>query len=169
MAIKETAQYQDLVEALAALKDLSIPENLQKTALEHLLGGTTARAEARSAIPIPLLAAPLKMTTEPTLRDFIGHLKPKGAVAEIPTLVYWAKEHENKEVLDERGIIELYRRAGLRPPKDVKQSLRDLCSKKYGRLEASGNGQVRLSRVGEDFVIHDVIGKIEQEISGVTK
>ena len=92
------------------------------------------------------------------LRDYIAALKPKGAVAEIPALMYWAKLNEGKEMVDENGIVELYRRAGLRPPKNVSQSLRDLSSKKYGRLEAvEGNtGHVRLSRVGEDYVLHDL-------------
>jgi len=168
MTIKESTQYETLVEALVVLKDLAIPESLQKIALEHLLGKTQPSAACGSGLLVPELAAPLKIETAQTLRDFIGNLKPKGAVAEIPSLAYWAKEYEKKEVLDEKGIIELYRRAGLRPPKDVKQSFRDLCSKRYGRLESAGNGLVRLSRVGEDFVLHDVIGKINSK-NGVTK
>ena len=108
------------------------------------------------------MAASSKSVPEHSLRSFVSRLQLKGAVNEIPCLAYWAKTYEKRELLDEKAIIELYRRAGLRPPKNVHQSFRDLCSKKYNRLESAENSQVRLSRVGEDFVIHDVIGKSTQ-------
>jgi hypothetical protein len=154
MTLKDTVQHQQLVEALAVLKDLNVPEHLQQTALSHLLSQPSASGQ----IATPSLSNPSASTaTTKDLRAFIAELKPKGAVTEIPCLLYWAKMYEERESLDEKGVIEFYRRAGLRPPKNVAQSLRDLCSKRYGRLEVADSGQVRLSRVGEDFVLHDVI------------
>lgn len=158
--MKNTPQYKQLQEALEALEELKIPENLKKTALEHLLGHRVEPAPSSfAAIPANgpdahfLPAAPQASS----LRAFIADLKPKGAVTEIPCLVYWAKMQENVDSVDEKGVVELYRRAGLKPPKNLNQSLRDLSSKKkYGRLESAGNGLFKLSRVGEDFVLHDV-------------
>jgi hypothetical protein len=75
-------------------------------------------------------------------------------------LLYWARQHENVEDANETGIVTLYRRGGIRPPKHVSQSMRDLSSKKkYGRLDAVQGkaGYVALSRTGEDFVIHDLM------------
>ena len=161
MTIKDSAQYKQLKDALEALNELSVPENLQKTALEHLLW-----QKPRSVNPPlnpPMIEAGeglLPAVPASSLRSFIAEMKPKGAVAEIPCLLYWSKMQENVEFLDEKGIVDLYRRAGLRPPKNVAQSFRDLSSKKYGRLESAPgkNGHVGLSRVGEDFVLHDVKG-----------
>ena len=161
MTIKDSDQYKQLKDALEALSELNVPENLQKTALEHLLcqnGGGLNVPSKPQAIAVNTGLLPAVPTS--SLRNFIAEMKPKGAVAEIPCLLYWANAQENVESMDEKGIIDLYRRAGLRPPKNVAQSLRDLCSKKYGRLEsvAGKNGHVGLSRIGEDFVLHDVKG-----------
>ncbi len=161
MTIKDSSQYKQLKDALEALSELSVPENLQKTALEHLLRQNPGGVSVPSNPPMTGGSAGL-LPAVPTssLRDFIAEMKPKGAVAEIPCLLYWSKTQENVESLDERGVVDLYRRAGLKPPKNVAQSFRDLCSKRYGRLESveGKNGHVRLSRVGEDFVLHDVRG-----------
>jgi hypothetical protein len=81
-------------------------------------------------------------------------------VEEIPALLYWARENENVADCNEASIIALYRRGDIRPPKQVGQSMRDLASKKkYGRLDAVQGkaGHVALSRVGEDFVLHDLM------------
>ncbi len=163
MSIKNSARYDELKDALQVLNELKIPDALHEVALKHLLSGheaspIAAPGSGRSLVPIPLPSGGPAGTKE--LRNFIGGLKPKGAVAEIPCLLYWAKTHEEKDEIDEKGIVELYRRAGLRPPKNVAQSLRDLASRKYDRLEAVAGqpGYVRLSRVGEDFVLHDLSG-----------
>lgn len=160
MSFKNTDRYNELKEAMDALKELNVPEALQNTALEHLLN-TGTKVSAIATKPSMLLADQPVVPLGNDLRTFVSEAKPKNAVAEIPTLIYWAHHYEDKEMVDEKSVIELYRRAGLRPPKNVMQSLRDLASKKYGRLEAVDGyaGYVKLSRVGEDFVIHDVIGK----------
>jgi hypothetical protein len=156
MTIKDSPHYKQLKEALEALTELNIPENLQKTALEHLLWQKPSGVGSPSAVPPKTGSLPVHHTS--SLKAFVAELKPKGAVAEIPCLVYWAKMEDGADSLDEAGVIELYRRAGLKPPKNVTQSLRDLCSRKYGRLESvpDKKGHVRISRVGEDFVRHDV-------------
>lgn len=161
MTIKEKDEYKKLEEALSVINELKVPENLQKTALEFLLNHNAVATNANPALPAPhkvVGAAISPPHQSSSLRDFVGEMKPKGAVAEIPCLLYWARTNDQKEALDEKGIIELYRMSGLKPPKNVTQSLRDLCSKKYGRLEsvADQKGFVRLSRVGEDFVLHDI-------------
>lgn len=78
---------------------------------------------------------------------------------EIPALLYWAQKNGDREDADERGIVELYRRAGLRPPKNIYQCLKDLSSKRYLRLESveAKPKHYRLSRTGEDFVIHEIL------------
>lgn len=148
---------EELKQALVILKDLKISEALQKTALEYLLS-----AGPSSKIQKPLVAPSTTISSETgDLRAFITSAKPKGAVSEIPTLLYWAKQNEGKDSASEKDVVELYRRAGIRPPKDVMQSFRDLCSKKYMRLEAveGERGCVRLARAGEDFVLHDLLAK----------
>lgn len=154
MSIKETPKYKKLQEALIAVNDLNIPECLQSVSLEYLLNEYMFDTECETIQSKQNNMSEQK--TSSSLRGYIEKLSPKGAVVEIPCLFYWAHTRENQESLDEKGIIELYRRAGLKPPKNVIQSLRDLCSKKYGRVEAVGNGRFKLSRVGEDFVLHDV-------------
>ncbi len=93
------------------------------------------------------------------LRDFIEKHHPKGAVEEIPALLWWAQEHENADSFNESDIVALYRRGAIRPPKHVAQSMRDLASKKYLRLEAVKGkaGYVTLSRIGADFILHDLM------------
>lgn len=158
--MQNTPQYKQLQEALAVLEELKIPENLQRTALEHLLGHRNEASKSQFSVPnvgTPVPMLPI-VPNSSSLRTFIADLKPKGAVSEIPCLFYWSKSQENVDSLSEESVVQLYRRAGLRPPKNVLQSLRDLCSRKYGRLESVGNSQFKLSRTGEDFVLHDVKG-----------
>ncbi len=152
----EDKKLEGLKKALSFLDELQLPEHLQATALEYLLRGVDVGQNVANK-SVALLPASLGESAG-SLREFIIDLKPKGAVAEIPCLMYWAHHTDQKDSLSEKEVVELYRMSGLRPPKNVSQSLRDLCSKKYGRLEAVAgmNGYVRLSRVGEDFVLHDV-------------
>jgi hypothetical protein len=161
--MKETDEFKKLKEALQVLDQLNVPEHLQSTALDYLLNHGALAANGNSAPVAHSRGADASMhTSTPTsLRGFVEEMKPKGAVAEIPCLLYWAKTHEDRHAFDEKGVIELYRMAGLKPPRNVAQSLRDLASKRYGRVEAVSDqkGHVRLSRVGEDFVLHDVKSK----------
>lgn len=157
--IKETPQYARLIEALNAIKDLEVPEILSPVALEYLLAISSGNTNNKQT-ELTTLAAPSGLGSTGDLRSLIAKMKLSGAVKEIPFLMYWAKTYEGQTSLDEKAVIELYRRAGIRPPRNVTQSFRDLCSKKYGRLEtAEQAGYVRLSRVGEDFVLHDLIAK----------
>ncbi|HRH22891.1 MAG TPA: hypothetical protein PLB51_02805 [Candidatus Paceibacterota bacterium] len=163
MNLKETAQYQQLKEAMELLHELKVPEHLQQKALEHLLG-----TNPPGHLP-PLKAETKKTISADTsgetgdLRHFMTSISRRGAVAEIPSLLYWAKKNEKKETANERDIVELYRRSGVRPPKNIGQSMRDLSSKKYMRLEAVKGepGHVRLSRTGEDVVIHELLPHAE--------
>jgi hypothetical protein len=146
-----------LASAIDVLAQLKVPEHLQDTALNFLLKQDGLSAPATGSQP---RLAPLSGSAQPEeeLRGFIARVKPKGAVSEIPTLLYWALRNENKESADEKTVVELFRRSGLRPPKNVMQSLHDLSSKRYMRLEpASEKGFFKLSRVGEDYVLHEVI------------
>ncbi len=158
MAIKNTPQYQQLKEAMALIRELKIPEHLQQKALEHLLQDVSEHSQTSTPSDFRRSSRPPKMTTG-DLRDFINACNPKGAVAEIPALLYWLKTREQKLIVNENDILEVYRRANIRPPKNIGQSLRDLSSrKKYGRLEAVKDqpGYVRLSQAGEDFVLYDL-------------
>jgi hypothetical protein len=151
-----------LKKAMETLKELGIAEHLQDTALQHLLDNNKPTLENRNlSKTFSDMSSPTVITkdTKQNLRNFIEPLNMKGAVAEIPTLLYWAKETEGREEIDEKGIVELYRRGSLRPPKDISQSFRDLSSKKYLRLESveGKRGFFRLSRTGEDFVLYDVL------------
>lgn len=153
MTLKKSPQYLQLKEAMDIIEEMKVPEHLQQQALTHLLAGHSDNASEAAEKPTP---------TQPVahgLRDFIKATQPKGAVQEIPSLLYWAKTNEDKDVFSEREVIELYRRANIRPPKNVAQSLRDLSSKKYMRLEAAKGqpGYVRLSRIGEDVVLHELL------------
>jgi hypothetical protein len=150
MEIINSPQYKQLKEAMESLRKLKVPEHLQQQALGHLLQGVSS--DSRTA------NSEIKSNAN-NLREFINSHNPKGAVAEIPALLYWLKINEQKLTANENDILELYRRANIRPPKNIAQSLRDLASKKkYGRLEAVNDqpGYVRLSRVGEDFVLYDL-------------
>lgn len=157
MSLKEQEKAERIRGSLRVIEELAIPEHLQSTAFEYLL----MSGEPRTKQTPGKSAAQSNPTSTHNLREYVAALNLKTAVVEIPALLYWAASNENAEEVDEKGLVELYRRAGLRPPKNIAQSLRDLASKKYGRLESvSGKpGFVRLSRVGEDFVIHDVIEK----------
>jgi hypothetical protein len=155
--LKKSPQYAQLKEAMELINELKVPEHLQEKALAHLLQGTSAKASAAAPANEP---AAKDSDTRGSLRDFIEKSGPKGAVEEIPALLLWAKKEENTVECNEAGIVELYRRAGIKPPKHVNQSMRDLASqKKYGRLNAvSGKaGYVALSRTGEDFVLHELL------------
>lgn len=153
---------QEIKKAQEMLGKLNLPEHLQSAAFTHLLSDSLASFRAiPSKDSDDTQPSILSTSNAGGLRAFIAQLQPKGAVEEIPTLMYWAKLNEKKESLNEDEIVQLYRRAGIRPPKNVAQSLRDLSSKRYGRLEAVAGqkGFVRLGRVGEDFVLYDVIEK----------
>jgi hypothetical protein len=155
MSLKQTPQYQQLKEAMELINDLKIPEHLQQKAFEHLLEGSPSPTpESPEVRDTP---GKLDGTTK-GLRDFITEHNPRGAVAEIPALLYWRKTCEKQEAANESDILTLYRRANLRPPKNIPQSVRDLSSKKYGRLEVAKDkpGYVRLSQTGEDFVLYDL-------------
>jgi len=155
--LKKSPQYVQLKEAMELIHELKIPEHLQEKALAHLLQG----AQAEPATPANEAGGHGHGAGDTgSLREFITKYQPKGAVEEIPALLYWARQHENVDDANETGIITLYRRGGLRPPKHVNQSMRDLSSKKrYGRLDAvkGKGGYVALSRTGDDFVIHDLM------------
>jgi hypothetical protein len=150
-----------LSEALGVLEDLMVPEHLQSVALKFLLSGENAPAHKHAGKTNSERRSATVSGETGDLRSFISATQPKGAVAEIPALLFWARANESKETFNEKDVVELYRRAALRPPKDIAQSFRDLYSKKYMRLEAvdGEKGHVRLSRVGEDFVIHDLLAK----------
>ncbi|MBI2010828.1 MAG: hypothetical protein HYS89_01175 [Candidatus Colwellbacteria bacterium] len=159
MSIKDSPQYKQLREAMESLKELKIPDHLQQTALAHLLQDSNEPGkEPRGHGDTQKTGKSHSASTGKNLRDFVAKLNPKGAVAEIPSLLYWAKEHESKEKANERDVVELYRRANLRPPRQISQSMRDLSSKKYLRLESVKDdpGYFRLSRTGEDFVLYDL-------------
>ena len=159
MTLKNTPQYQQLKEAMALIRELKIPEHLQQKALEHLLQDDSGHLQMPIIPNSHHRSSGQAKTTTGDLRNFINTYNPKGAVAEIPALLYWLKTNEQKLTVNETDILEIYRRANIRPPKNIGQSLRDLASKKkYGRLEAVKDqpGYVRLSQAGEDFVLYDL-------------
>jgi len=160
MTIKDTPQYKQLKEAMDSIRNLKVPEHLQQKALEHLLLGFSSDAHEEHP-PARAIESTTGSTIASTkdLREYIKKINPKGGVAEIPALLYWMKTREKKSIANEGDILTLYRRADIRPPKNIAQSIRDLASKKkYGRLEAVKDepGYVRLSQVGEDFVLYDL-------------
>ncbi len=156
--LKKSPQYEQLKEAMELIRDLEIPEHLQEKALVHLLQGSQAKPAATAAASDAGEHGGSHADTGIILRDFIAKCQPKGAVEEIPALLYWARQSENVTEVNESDIVGLYRRGGIRPPKQVSQSMRDLSSKKkYGRLDSVRSGYVALSRIGEDFVIHDLM------------
>lgn len=155
--LKKTLQYEQLKEAMELIQELKIPEHLQEKALTHLLQGTNSQHVAAAAASE--VGGSGGGMAAGGLRDLLAKHPPKGAVEEIPTLLWWAKENENVDSFSEDDIVTLYRRGGIRPPKHVAQSMRDLSSKKYLRLEAVKGkaGYVKLSRVGADFILHDLL------------
>jgi uncharacterized protein with von Willebrand factor type A (vWA) domain len=156
--MKNTPQYKQLKEAMALIREMKIPDHLQEKALEHLLQGTSAESPTTAADSGVDSSVHKGAATTQDLRNFISKHNPKSAVAEIPALLSWAKKYEKKEIANEHDILELYRRANIRPPKNIAQSVRDLASKKYNRLEAVKGkaGYVQLSQAGEDFVLYDL-------------
>jgi hypothetical protein len=161
MILVNESKVSAIKEALETLEKLSIPDHLQEVAFQYLLVSDDKAPSTHGHHKGGHIALPATHSTTHGLREYIGLLDLKTAVAEIPALLYWAMTNEQIKATDENGVLELYRRAGLRPPKNIAQSLRDLSSKRYGRLEAiSGQqGFIKLSRVGEDFVIHDLLTK----------
>jgi hypothetical protein len=157
--LKKSAQFEQLKEAMELIRELKIPDHLQEKALAHLLQGTPAPAPAISAGSESRGHGGGSDTDTSNLRGFIAKYQPKGAVEEIPALIHWAQKHEKAVSFSEEDIVALYRRAAIRPPKHVLQSMRDLSSKKYLRLKAveGKSGHVTLSRPGEDFVLHDLL------------
>lgn len=151
-----THSAEELKKAMDTLKDLAVPEHLQDTALRHLLKESSRGAQEAPSTPSATSSAG---SQKQSLRTFLEPLTLKGAVAEIPVLIYWARESGERTEVNERELVELYRRAAMRPPKDISQSFRDLSSKKYLRIEMveGKRGYFRLSRTGEDFVLHDVL------------
>lgn len=155
---KDEKRYVEVKESFEAIRELGLPDHLQDTALRHLLSSTGHQDKASLADGIAPRSDGSATTGE--LRAFVSTLKMDGAVEIIPVLFFWAKENEGRTELNERDIIELYRRTNLRAPKNVGQSFRDLASKRYLRLESveGKNGYYRLSRAGEDVVRFDIIG-----------
>lgn len=156
MTTSNEARVKELQAALETVREMKLAEPLQSVALEFLLRSDAGSAKATSS------GARNDNSSSPTahtqLREFIAELNPTTAVSQIPCLLYWARENEDRETFDEKSIVELFRRAGLRPPGNLRQSLRDLSSRKYNRIEAVSDqpGFVRLSVAGETFVLHDV-------------
>jgi hypothetical protein len=158
--LKKSPQFEQLKEAMELIRELKIPDHLQEKALAHLLQGTQAPSPANPAGGEARGNGGSGTDTETgNLREFIAAYGPKGAVEEIPALIHWARKHEKVDSFSEDDIVALYRRAGIRPPKHVAQSMRDLSSKRYLRLKAVAgkSGHVNLSRPGEDFVLHDLM------------
>lgn len=158
MSLKETPQYKQLKEAMELIHELNIPEHLQEKALAHLLQESCEKSKDVNDANHSSNNHEENKATTANLREFVNEYNPKGAVAEIPALIYWLKTREGKTLINEADVLELYRRANIRPPKNIAQSIRDLSSKKYGRLESVKDepGFVRLSQVGEDFVLYDL-------------
>jgi len=159
MSYNKSNRLNEISEAVNALATLEIPTHLQSVALEYLLKKDGSDSCTSTAIvPFSNAKTIVDQPSSNGLRQFIETLGPTNAVSQIPCLLFWARENEAKDSVDERGIIELFRRAGLRPPGNVLQSLRDLSSKKYGRIDfVEGKpGHVQLSVAGETFVLHDV-------------
>jgi hypothetical protein len=153
--------------ALEFAASFGVAPHLEAVVLKHLLDvgsglAVPPRSLNRAALPATITSVQGGGTSD--LRAFIAAIEPSGAVSEIPALLYWARVNEGKESANERDVVELYRRAGMRPPRDISQSFRDLCKTKYFRLEPvpDERGAYRLSRAGEDFVLHDLIPKADQ-------
>lgn len=154
---------QELTDALRYLNEIDIAPNLQPTALAHLL--QTGKDSTRNATDEPGSVSVddsthTLPTINQTLRSFCEGIKTTSAVQTIPLLFYWAQTHEGKSEFSEQDTLALFRRAKLRPPKNIPQSFYDLTSKRYMRIERcpDNSKHVRLSRVGEDFVLHELIG-----------
>jgi hypothetical protein len=158
--LKKSPQFEQLKEAMELIRELKIPDHLQEKALAHLLQGAQAPADPATNETRGRGGTDADTDTG-NLRGFIAKYQPKGAVEEIPALIHWAQKHEKAVSFNEADIIALYRRAAIRPPKNVAQSMRDLSSKKYLRLKAveGKSGHVTLSRPGEDFVLHDLLAR----------
>lgn len=162
MHAQRSEAYLRLREVLNVVAELNLAPHLEAEALRYLLNQPAQAAELGSAKP---KALPTTIHSQEggtaDLRSFMAMVKPSSSVSEIPALLYWAKLNEGREHFREKDVIELYRRAGMRSPKDVNQSFRDLCKRKYFRLESvpGERGAYRLSRAGEDFVIHDLLPK----------
>lgn len=157
MTVRDDPRYARIQETLEAVAELKIPPHLEAIAFEYLLSPPSSETQQASRSLTAVAAVSGNTTSD--LRAFVASTKPASSVSEIPALLYWARINEGKESVNERDVIELYRRAGMRPPKDVSQSFRDLCKKKYFRLEPveGARGNYRLSRAGEDYVLHDLI------------
>lgn len=157
--LKKSAQFEQLKEAMELIRELKIPDHLQEKALSHLLQGTQGLAPAKPIADEPKHGGSETNADTSNLRGFIARYQPKGAVEEIPALIHWARKHEKADSFNEDDIVALYRRAAIRPPKNVAQSMRDLSSKRYLRLKAveGKSGHVTLSRPGDDFVLHDLL------------
>lgn len=150
---------------MATIKKLKIPAHMQDTALKFILQEASDVAvgepdpSAEETTPDP---GQVKGNKVQHLRQFIAGKNPKGAVEEIPCLVYWAREYDKRDKFNEDDVRQLYKLANIRPPKNIGQSLRDLSSKKrnYMRVEPAGGntGHFKLSHAGEIFVEFDVAG-----------
>jgi len=161
MSVQQSGAYLRLREILDAVAELELPPHLEAEALRYLLKEAAGGEVAVSPHLTRQSADANQDGNTADLRVFISKVKPTSSVSEIPALLYWARMNEARESFREKDVIELYRRAAMRPPKDVSQSFRDLCKKKYFRLEPvpGERGAYRLSRAGEDFVVHDLLPK----------
>lgn len=153
-----------LEEVLEQMEKLNVPERLQPIALKFLLYGSVTTPNHDVLQTELSQSSKVKASTSKNtgdLREFMSSLNKTGAVAEIPALLYWARENEGLNEADEKMILTLYRRAGVRPPKNIPQSMRDLSSKKYMRLESvkEKKGFVKLGQTGEDIVLHELINE----------
>lgn len=166
-----TSHEKRLLAAMAAIKKLKIPEHMQDTALKFILQGPSDESNNEPIIsgyePEIQSDGQIKGNKVQHLRQFIAGKNPKGAVEEIPCLVYWAREYDNLDRFNEDDVRQLYHSAHIKPPKNIGQSLRDLSSKsrKYMRVEPAGGntGYFKLSHGGEVFVEFDVAGGKEHK------
>lgn len=155
MSIENTPRFKRLQDALAAIEKLRLSERMQQTALEYLLNSDIATSSKADNPPQPSSSIDVTSAQSSSLRDFMTEMGSEAAISVIPCLMYWAMKHENITLFNENKLSELYRLSGRKPPKNIKKTMQHLCAANYGRAKSVGNGEIELTKVGEDYVLHD--------------
>lgn len=91
-----------------------------------------------------------------SLKDFHGKKSPETNLERNTVFVYYLIEILGRTGITMNHIYTCYRAIGLRLPGNIKQSITDSASGRYGFLDATKGEDIKMTSLGQNLVMHDL-------------
>lgn len=91
-----------------------------------------------------------------SLKDFYSKKSPETNLERNAAFVYYLREILGRTGITMNHVYTCYRALGLRLPGNIKQSITDSASGRYGYLDASKGEDIKMTSLGQNLVLHDL-------------